>query len=639
MKKTLPRYRASALVLTLAGLCASVLLGSGGSPRPGARTVTIKAVFKYQAPDGTTRPIRFALAELRNLNPFSDDVIGRSPTGSDGSVTFQYDADRSDGLFGGRIDAYVRCFPKLAMPSYELWNASGGTGRTELARVGMGTGFAYLEPAYLTVSTPTWDDNESDRTAEVTAADDTAKTFFILDCAVEANLPSSGENPRAPMALGSLWVFPGATFDTGLPKTAYAPDTNVILIDFDELEFDTALHEYGHYEMCRYYGGSFGSYDCTRSNHSFEEPLKNKWYLPSDAEWPALAEGWADFCPVITKRLPIYRIYNVETAAGANLADASASREGTVCRIFWDVADTWRDKTLDSGKKPVDRPAAGGLALDDDPFGFANRGPYANLPGWDAVKDIIRRDRPKSLRAIRDAWRSKCAGNRSTLRALAAVFWINGLLRGDLQENAPSCALRVSGRTAPVTVGGETRNAYAGDVTLTAGVDDLEADDRPFLHVRFYWDYMSERSRPPGAISQNRSDWHSIGVDVDGSDGFTCEWPEGPDRPLPGRRVCLIALASDFMMESAYALSLDPENRTGGQVWDVTFSEPESGGLIAEEFKDLTTAPMIVAGPHAMVLRADGTVLSWGSAQNGSWGTGSKSGRGPGSTSPPRRLA
>lgn len=605
-------------------MCASALLGSGGSPHPGGRTVTIKAVFKYLAPDGTTKPIRLALAELRNLNPISDDVIARSPTGFDGSVTFQYDADRSDGLLGGRIDPYVRCYPKLAMPSYELWNASGGTGWTELARVGMGTGFAYLEPAYHTVSTPTWDDNESDRTAEVIATGDAAKTFFILDCAAEANLPTSGENPRAPMALGSPWVFPGATFDTGLPKTAYAPDTNVILIDFGELEFDTTLHEYGHYEMARSYGGYFGSYDCTRNNHSFEEPLKNKWYLPSDAEWSALAEGWADFCPVITKRLPIYRIYNVETATGANLADASASCEGTVCRVFWDIADTWRDKTLDLGKKPVDRPLAGGLALDDDPFGFANRGPFSSLPGWDAVKDIIRRDRPKSLWAIRDGWRSKYAGNRSALRALNAVYWMNGLLRGDIQENAPSCALHVSGRTVPVTVGGEARDAYAGDVILTADVDDLEADDRPFLHVRFYWDDMSERSRPPGAISPDRSSWHLIGVDVDGSDGFTCEWPEGPDRPLPGKRVCLIALASDFMMESAYALSLDPETRAGGQVWDVLFSESESGGLIAEEFKGLTTAPMIVAGPHAMVLRADGTVLSWGSAQKGIMGNGIK---------------
>jgi alpha-tubulin suppressor-like RCC1 family protein len=616
-------YRSIGIRLRLGSVL--ILLGSLATVSPAAaKTITIKAVFKYTAPDGTVKPIRYARVELRDVDTVSDDVVGSSFTGSDGAVTFQYDSGLDDGWFGGRIDPYVRCYPKLFMPSFLASNAGGTTQWTELARVGQDTGLGAVEPDYLTIGTPTWEDNDSDRTSEVTATGDAAKTFFIMDCALMANLPASSEQYRAPMALGDLWVFPGATFDTGLSKTAYLPDTNIILIDLEDLDFDSTLHEYGHYEMCRYYGGSFGNYDCTRGNHSFEEPLKNKWYLPSDAEWSALAEAWADFGPVITKRQPIYHGYNVETAAEANLAAASASCEGTVCRIFWDIADTWTDKVLDFDGNVVERPLQAGMMLDDDPFGFSGRGSYAALPGWDALKDIIRANTPKSLGAIRDAWRAKYPTNHAALRAFDAVFWINGLLHGELQENAPTCALHANGVTAPIMVQGVMRDAYVGDLSLTAEAADLEAEDRPFLHVYFYWAYMAQRPETRGRIPEDRSQWNLIGVDIDGSNGFAADWPDGVDRPLPGREVCLIAVASDFMMESSVTFAFDPANRTGGQIWSVVFGESATAGLIADEFKDLVTAPMIVAGPHTMVLCDDGTVLSWGSAQRGIMGDGVK---------------
>jgi alpha-tubulin suppressor-like RCC1 family protein len=613
----------SALSLSFSTAALFVLLFLAAPPRAGAKTITIKATFTYVAPNAVIKPIRYALVELRNSNPVSDDVVRSSHTGLDGSVTFQYDSGMDDGWFGGRIDPYVRCYPKVSMPTSDMSNVSGQTQWTELARVGRGTGLGFIEPVYDTLDTSTWDDNDSDRTAAVKATGTAGAAYFILDCALTANLPSSSENYRAPMALGDLWVFPGAMFDIGLPKTAYMPDTNVILIDVGDLDFDSTLHEYGHYEMCRYYGSTFGSYDCTRNNHSFEKPLENKWYLPSDAEWSALAEAWADFSPVITKRQPVYHGYNVETAKDANLADASASCEGTICRIFWDIADTWQDKT-NIDDNVVDRPVQAGMALDDDPFGFTGRPPYSTLPGWDALKDLIRKNSPKSLWGIRDAWRTKYRTNRAALRALDAVFWINGLMRNDLQENAPTCALHLNGSTTPLEVKGRTRDAYVGDVTLTADVSDLEADDRQFLHVYFYWAYMSEHAGIEGRITDDRNLWNLVGVDINGSDGFSADWPDGVNRPLPGKEVCLIAVASDFMKESASTLALDPENPTGGQIWGVLFGESESGGLISEQFADLETTPAIVAGPHAMVLCDDGTVLSWGVGKDGVMGDGVK---------------
>jgi hypothetical protein len=69
-----------------------------------------------------------------------------------------------------------------------------------------------------------------------------------------------------------------------------------------------------------------------------------------------------------------------------------------------------------------------------------------------------------------------------------------------------------------------------------------------------------------------------LGEDIDGSNGFSVGWPKGKDRPLPGKAVCLIAVVSDFMQESATTLSFEPENRTGGQIWNVVFGESEAGG-------------------------------------------------------------
>jgi hypothetical protein len=565
------------LLLTIA------LFGFIAAPRAEARTITIKAVFRYTAPDGTIKPVRYAYVELRDSDTLSDDVISQSYTGFDGSVTFQYDSEMSDGWLGGRIDAYLRCYPKLYLPSYDMSNASGQTDWTFMAQVGKGTGTSFFDPVFSVIDTPTWNDNNEDRTDEETAGGETAKTFANLDYIAVANFPISNENPRAPMALGLGRCISGTRIvrsaAANLIGTKSIPQVNAICIENGVDDFDSLLHEYGHCEMYQYYGKLFGNYDCTRSNHNFEEPLKNKWYLPSDAEWSALAEGWADFCPVITKRLPIYQnAYNVETVQGSNLATASGSCEGTVCRIFWDIADTWQDKTLDENEKVIDRPLVGGMALDDDPMGFAGRSPYSDLPGLEALKDIIRLNNPKSLWGFRDAWRTKFAANRAACRALDATFWINGLLHGEIQENPPDCSLLISGATTPISINGETRNAYCGDVTLTADVHDLEADDRPFLHVYFYWTYINEIGITRGQITSDRNQWYMLGEDIDGSNGFSVGWPKGKDRPLPGKAVCLIAVASDFMQESATTLSFEPENRTGGQIWNVVFGESEAGG-------------------------------------------------------------
>lgn len=619
-RRCVPALGLAVLGLLLASLPAS------------AKTITITATFKYKAPDGKELPCRWCLCHLRDVDQFADDDIQTGHTDFQGKVVFQYDSEMDDGWLCGRIDPYVRCYARLYWPTYDFSNTQAATQWRYMAGVSGVGGFIY------TVDTASWHDNNSDRPAEVTATGDEAGAFRLLDDIAAANLPLSDTDRRAPMALGPAQCYENANLDFSpagaLAGTSYVPDTDIIFIAKDAAGHDEVLHEYGHREMCRYYGGQIlGGYEFTRNNHSFEQALRNKWYLISDARWSALAEGWADFCPIVSKRIPIYRdTYDVEDETRLSLPNASDACEGTVCRIFWDISDTWRDKTVArdaSGQKiAVDRPKQAGLSLDDDPFGFADIPPYGNLPGLNALKDILRQARPASLRGVRDEWHKKFSANSAARRALDAAFWSNGILRDEISEAQPFCELSISGSTAPMNVNWTSRNAYVGDVTLTANVTDIDPQDLQFCHVYFYWAYPTPSGKNAGKLpAKNDVNWHLIGIDINESDGCTCDWPEHINRPDPGKDVCIIAVASDFMMESPY--SLDPNVLTNSQRWNVIFGKPGGGGggdALSDAYKDMTTSPKIVAGPHPIVLCRDGTLMVWGPALSGELGDGRKAG-------------
>jgi hypothetical protein len=315
----------------------------------------------------------------------------------------------------------------------------------------------------------------------------------------------------------------------------------------EEDEFDCVVHEYGHHEMAACYGGPWpsGDYDRTEwGGHHFEGSYDN--------EWSAFCEGWANFCPVITKGYPKYRIYDVESA---QRSAPSTKSEGTVCRILWDIADTWSDPIVDNELNPVARPLTGGIALDDDPFGFADCSPYNELPGLASLKEIIKNKHPDGITDFRTEWRNKHGCLSIKYRALEAVYWQNGV-KDDIVNHAPQCTLDVAGDFMPgqVTDGEQQPDTYAGDLTLTADVYDKDLLDLQFRHVYFYWTYISAGS---GKLSDPDM-WYLIGVDVDGSDGFTCVWPAtASDRPSNTTNpLCVTAVASDFFEKSSYSLDL-----------------------------------------------------------------------------------
>jgi len=171
------------------------LLGLAAAPPAEAKTIAIKAVFRYRAPDGTDKPVRYADAELRDSDAISDDIIARSSTELDGSVTFQYDSGLDDGWGGGRIDPFVRCYCSLMVPS----------GDQAVHKASVVWSDVTLQSEYF-LNSPTWDNNNDDRDVSILAdRGNTRHAFFQLDCLAEANMrrqiPFTDRLDQAPAAI------------------------------------------------------------------------------------------------------------------------------------------------------------------------------------------------------------------------------------------------------------------------------------------------------------------------------------------------------------------------------------------------------------------------------------------------------
>lgn len=519
-----------------------------------AATLRIAAQFSYPGADGQNHPCRWCWCELRDYDPIRDDVIDSGFTDETGTVLFEYDSETDDGIGGGRIDPYVRCWSRLGIPMGGTRHAAAAVNKKRRLSI------TNLDLAYYEINTPRWDDNNEHRTVSVTASGEAGHAFFMLDCIARANRPPDS-NPFAasgvPMSLGTL-TLDGDTSWIIYPSllgTKYSALTDEVLIGEEhESEFDAIVHEFGHNEMAAHYGGALGEYDRTEwGGHSFEGSY--------DEEWSAWCEGWANLCPVLSTGIPNYRGNRVEDASATN---RSSTSEGTVTRVLWDIADTWRNPVLDSQGAPVPRAPLAGVVLDDDPFGFADCEPYNSLPGLDSMKAVIRTAKPKGLSEFCTAWRNEHGSLSAAWRALEAVLWANGGVPGDgIVNHPPNCRLTIEGeRTEGRVVDGVRQpDILSGDLTLIADTHDTDALDVQFRHVYFYWSYLS----PNTGLLYERDAWTPLAVTLSDTDGrFTWQWPRNGARP--GRidhPVVISAVASDHFQDSAF--SLDPANLSLGQ--------------------------------------------------------------------------
>lgn len=544
-------------------VAAVVLLALGGTAWAANRTITVD--FKYTDPDGNQKPVRWAWCELIDYDPLNDDVLKSGYTDGNGRVVFVYDDSTWDGIGGGRVDPFVRCYTRLGMPA-------DGDDRHEVGWVTKKrrVSVTQLQLAYHELNTPRWDNNNQDRTHTTTATGETNHAFFIMDAIATANAPpqrpGSGGGYIPPMALrdnAGFCVSPVWVIYPSLLGTKFSALTNEVHIDEDHHEnFDSIVHEYGHHEMYHRYEGVFGDYDRTQSDHSFNAPVGDAFpVIGADPFWTAFCEAWADFSPVITKRVPQYHGIDVEAP---HFASASPRCEGTIVRVMWDICDRWDSHVVLPAGGTGPRLATGNMQLDDDPIGLAPGTPLADLNGLTVLKKLIRANRPKSLWQLRDAWNGEYANNATARRAFEAILWSNGIREG-LANNTPTCTLSIAGPSVEATVNGVTGPRYTGDVTLTAQVSDVDADDSAFHHVTFLWTYVS----PTSGRLYDFTEWNVIGVDVDGSDGFTLDWPQAQHPQNRILRAYVTAIASDCFDKSGY--SLDPAGPTPGQVGPVFF--------------------------------------------------------------------
>lgn len=579
-----------------------------------AKTITLKAVFKYLAPDGTEKPIRWALCELRDEDEFHDEYVARSVTDEEGAVSFEYDSGMDDGWFGGRIDPFVVCISSLMVPLRGQAVNKVNVVYTELTR----------EIGY-EASTEHWGNNNEDRTTTVTVREgDTRYAFFLMDCLAEANtrpqnLETSSFDP-APVALaGDICA---GTVDVQYPVSAktgfWAPFNKIRIESGYQSDFDTIVHEYGHHEMWESYGKSlFGDYDRTQSNHNFNGEVGDLW--------TAFNEAWADFCAVITKGRPEYRRINVEAeSAGYTKSDRC---EGTICRILWDVWDTYEDPLFEvdgDTVKAVPRPRQGWITLDDDPIGYNTELPFIGWRGRKTLKKLINDSHPKSIWDLKAAWDRHFAQDGLARRALEAVFWQHGLRQGIL-DSAPACTLTVEGI--------HDGSTFKGPLVLHAQVTDADGAeaavvaptampyDMQLMHVAFYWaEYKETEER---LASADPAAWHLIGIDTTSADGFSCEWPEYTNRPPADKKICLVAVASDFLQDSAFGRKL--ADFTAAQVGPITVLPEEGGATGGGGTGALVPAVVSVTTTHAAAVSRDGTLRCWGSNWKGELGIGRRS--------------
>lgn len=540
IQKKSPRQLFAGAVVCFFMLALILPLSSGSLKcASGGKTITIRATFKYLGPDGKEYPIRWAWCELLDEDPGPDSVIAESYTERDGTVVFTYDSDRGDGLMGGRIDPYVRCTTRLVVLSGDYAHTRARVLKKRRVSV-----MNIFEAAFYEINTRSWDNNNEDRTVTITDQTDDRYAFFLLDCLAEANMrrPKEGTTSLEPAAMalqGDICTGEVNVIYPSLLPTGFQSGPNEIWIESEyKDDFDTIVHEYGHHEMWEAYGHTLaGDYGRTQGDHVFNAPVTDG-LLSADARWTAFAEAWADFCPVIVKGFPKYRDFDIEADDMTN----SDRCEGTICRIFWDLWDTHRDSKLDRDKKPLAR------VLDDDPFGFCSLGFYPSLPGREALKSILRNKHPRSLGALRSTWNERYANNPLVRRAFESVLWRHGI-RDGIEDSPPSCSLSVEGR--------KENDTFFGSLTLRASVEDADITpetplDGRLMHVRFYWCEYSSRAK--ALQSDSEDDWHFIGFDIDGSDGYSCSWPAGKNRPGENNPVCIVAVASDHFARSDFKM-------------------------------------------------------------------------------------
>ncbi len=217
----------------------------------------------------TLVPVRFALLELREEDPISDDSYGEVYTGADGRYSFHFCDD--DGIGGGALELYLRLYARVFDPATEH----------EVAYV---TDISYVDDIYEFNSSIFGNEDGGTFPIDMVLDVDQSGVFNIADAIYDAwdffnqSGGISGEDGKLDLTADIQWeagynepprssYYYGA-WDEITVSGGASPDT------WDE---SPIIHEYGHFIQDKY-----SCDDSPGGAHSFNEILGDQEFAWSE---------------------------------------------------------------------------------------------------------------------------------------------------------------------------------------------------------------------------------------------------------------------------------------------------------------------------------------------------------------------
>lgn len=309
------------------------------------RTPTSASGGSY-LPD-TIVPVRFALLELREEDPISDDSYGEAYTGSDGSYSFSFCDD--DGLGGGAMELYLRLYARVFDPSTDH----------EVVYV---TDISYIDETYEFDSPIFGNEDGGTFNIDMQLTANQSGAFNITDAIYEAWVffgqsgGIAGDNENLDETAKMMWEV-GYNEGKGTYYMDYGAFDEIVIAtapDDDTWDESPIIHEYGHFLEDKY--------SCDESDggpHTFTSIL-------GDPEF-AWSEGYADYFqgavragrgypqpgiyidvnpspvpPTMTNDIAInMEPWHTQTFTTTNLV--TPNNEMSVAALFWDLLDTTND--------------------------------------------------------------------------------------------------------------------------------------------------------------------------------------------------------------------------------------------------------------------------------------------------------
>jgi len=279
----------------------------------------------------TRVPVRFALLELREEDPISDDSYGTAYTGSDGSYSFSFCDD--DGIGGGALELYLRLYARVFdIPTDH-----------EVVYV---TDISYIDETYEFNSPIFGNETGGSFTVNMDLTAAQSGAFNITDAIYDAwvffnqsgGVASNNENLDETAKM--MWEI-GYNENKGTYYMDYGAFDEIVIAtapDDDTWDESPIIHEYGHFLEDKY--------SCDESNggpHTLTSIL-------GDPEF-AWSEGYADYFQGAVRAGmgyldPVFYIDNAavnletwdtQTLTTTNLV--TPNNEMSVAALFWDLLD------------------------------------------------------------------------------------------------------------------------------------------------------------------------------------------------------------------------------------------------------------------------------------------------------------